>query len=84
MEHEIVVFLIHILLYYLWYIIACGLLCKCYKKRAVCKRAAKLETEKGLLRKGKRIKVVQTRKEQKQILQAKIDQYTPKTVMPLW
>ena len=43
------------------------------KKRAVRKRAAKLETEKGevfLLRKGKRIKVVQTEKEQKQILQA--------------
>ena len=42
------------------------------KKRAVRKRAAKLETEKGevfLLRKGKRIKVVQT-EEQKQILQA--------------
>ena len=42
------------------------------KKRAVRKRAAKLETEKGevfLLRKGKRIKVVQTEKEQKQILQ---------------
>ena len=39
------------------------------KKRAVRKRAAKLETEKGevfLLR----IKVVQTEKEQKQILQA--------------
>ena len=43
------------------------------EKRAVAKRAAKLETEKGqvlLLRKGKRIKVVQTEKEQKQILQA--------------
>ena len=43
------------------------------KKRAVRKRAAKLETEKGevlLLRKGKRIKVVQTEKEQEQILQA--------------
>ena len=43
------------------------------KKRAVRKRAAKLETEKGevfLLKKGKRIKVVQTEKEQKQILQA--------------
>ena len=45
------------------------------KKRAVCKRAAKLETEKGevfLSRKEKRIKVVQTEKEQKQkqILQA--------------
>ena len=43
------------------------------KKRAVRKRTAKLETEKGkvfLLRKGKRIKVVQTEKKQKQILQA--------------
>ena len=43
------------------------------KKRAVRKRAAKLETEKVevfLLRKGKRIKVVQTEKEQKQVLQA--------------
>ena len=40
------------------------------KKRAVHKRAAKLETEVFLLRKGKRIKVVQTEKAQKQILQA--------------
>ena len=43
------------------------------KKKAVRKRAAKLETEKGevfLLSKGMRIKVVQTEKEQKQILQA--------------
>ena len=42
------------------------------KKRAVRKRAAKLETEKSevfLLKKGRRIKVVQT-EEQKQILQA--------------
>ena len=43
------------------------------KKRAVRKRAAKLATEKGevfLLKKERRVKVVQTEREQKQILQA--------------